>query len=78
MDICKGSLVYSRAGRDKGGLFLVLSAEENYAYIADGNTRKVSAPKRKNIRHLNKTNRVLNMDFDNISDSQVRKALEKF
>ena len=78
MDICKGSLVYSRAGRDKGGLFLVLSAEENYAYIADGNTRKVSAPKRKNIRHLNKTNKVLNMDFDNISDSQVRKALEKF
>ncbi len=78
MDICKGSLVYSRAGRDKGGLFLVLSAEENYAYIADGNTRKVSAPKRKNIRHLNKTNTVLNMDFDNISDSQVRKALEKF
>lgn len=78
MDICKGNLVYSRAGRDKGGLFLVLSAEENYAYIADGNTRKVSAPKRKNIRHLNKTNTVLNMDFDNISDSQVRKALEKF
>ena len=78
MDICKGSLVYSRAGRDKGGLFLVLSAEENYAYIADGNTRKVSAPKRKNIRHLNKTNTVLNMDFDNISDSQVRTALEKF
>lgn len=78
MDICKGSLVYSRAGRDKGGLFLVLSAEENHAYIADGNTRKISAPKRKNVRHLNKTNTVLDMDFENLSDSQLRKALEKY
>ncbi len=76
MDICKGSLVYSRAGRDKGGLFLVLSAEKNYAFIANGETRSVSKPKKKNIKHLNKTNTVLELDFENISDSAVRKVLK--
>mgnify|MGYP001031992256 CR=1 FL=1 len=75
MDICRGSLVYSRAGRDKGGLFLVLSADEDNVYLADGVTRRVSKPKKKKRKHINKTNTVLELDFENISDSAVRKAL---
>lgn len=78
MEICKGSLVYSRAGRDKGGLFLVLSVNGDCAYIADGITRRVVKPKRKKLKHLNKTNTVVELDFDNLSDSDVRKALEKY
>ncbi|MDD6214893.1 MAG: KOW domain-containing RNA-binding protein [Firmicutes bacterium] len=75
MDIGRGSLVYSRAGRDKGGLFLVLAADEDNVYLADGVTRRVSKPKKKKRKHINKTNTVLELDFENISDSAVRKAL---
>lgn len=78
MDICKGSLVYSRAGRDKGNLFLVIDVREDYAYIADGVIRKVSKPKKKKLKHLNKTNSVCETDFENLSDSAVRKALRKY
>ncbi|MBO5059393.1 MAG: KOW domain-containing RNA-binding protein [Clostridia bacterium] len=77
MDICKGSLVYSKAGRDKGELFLVLKTEGEYVYLADGDTRRVLKPKRKKLKHVNKTNTVLELDFENISDSMVRKALAK-
>lgn len=78
MDIVKGSLVYSRAGRDNGTLYLVIKAEDGYVYVADGDTRKVSNPKKKKLKHINKTNTVLKPDFDNLTDSAVRKALAEF
>ena len=75
MDICRGSLVYSRAGRDKGGLFLVLHVENGYAYLADGEVRKVLKPKKKKLKHLNNTNTVLEADFENLTNSDIRKML---
>ena len=74
-EICKGSLVYSRAGRDKGTLFLVLETEGEYVYLTDGDTRRVEKPKRKKLKHVNKTNTVCEFDFDNVTNSDVRKAL---
>lgn len=48
-----GSIVRSKAGRDEGRYFLVLALDgEEYAFIADGDLRKVEKPKRKKNRHL--------------------------
>lgn len=76
MDISRGSLVYSRAGRDKGMIFVVLSCEGDCVYLADGETRRISRPKRKKLKHINKTNKIVELDFENISDSMVRKAIK--
>ncbi len=76
MDISRGSLVYSRAGRDKGTLFVVLGRDGDCVYLADGETRRVLKPKKKKIKHINKTNKVVELDFENISDSMVRKAIK--
>ena len=78
MDICKGSLVYSLAGRDKGKIFVVLALENDFVYLADGDTRRVEKPKRKKIKHVNRTNHVLEIDFDTISNSCLRKALSEY
>ncbi len=75
MDICKGMLVYSKAGRDKGKLFVVLSIENDFVYLSDGDTRHVNNPKKKKIKHINRTNTVLELDFENISDIDVRRAI---
>ena len=77
MDITKGSLVYSRAGRDKGSLFIVIDKEGDWVYLADGNLRRVEKPKKKRLKHINKTNKSAEIDFENISDSMLRKALAK-
>lgn len=47
-----GLIVRSMAGRDKGDLFIILRTEGEYAYIANGNLRKVDCPKKKKLRHL--------------------------
>lgn len=77
MDIEKGSLVYSRAGRDKGTLFVVLATEGDWVYLADGDTRRAQKPKKKKLKHINKTNKVAELDFENISDSALRRAVTK-
>ncbi len=59
MDIKVGTIVCSRAGRDKGRFFAVLELNEKYAEIADGDLRKTAKPKRKSLRHLAATNHVL-------------------
>ncbi|MBQ7986758.1 MAG: KOW domain-containing RNA-binding protein [Clostridia bacterium] len=77
MEIERGSLVYSIAGRDKGNLFLVLKRDGDFVYLADGDMRKLENPKKKKIKHTNKTNTLLELDFDNISNSDIRKILKK-
>ena len=51
MDIEKGSVVRSAAGRDKGKLFFVLQTEGEFLLLADGKVRRLEAPKRKKRRH---------------------------
>ena len=73
----RGSLVYSIAGRDKGNLFMVLKAEGDFVYLADGDVRRAENPKKKRLKHINKTNTLLQADFDNISNSDIRKMLRE-
>ena len=51
--IAPGCVVRSKAGRDEERLFIVLSLEgEEFAYVADGDLRKVEKPKLKRLKHL--------------------------
>lgn len=54
--IKEGSIVKAKAGRDKDDFFVVVRLEGEYAYIANGRRRKVEAPKKKKLIHLQHTN----------------------
>ena len=54
MEIDRSSLIVSKAGRDKGQLFFVIDADEQYVYLADGKGRRLESPKRKKRRHVRK------------------------
>lgn len=71
----RGSLVYSIKGRDKGNLFLVLKRDGDFVYLADGDLRKVENPKKKKLKHVNKTNTQL--EIEDVSNSDIRKLLKK-
>lgn len=56
MDIAKGSVVIAKAGRDKGKAFAVMKVlDERTVLIADGRSRPIERPKRKNVIHLQAT-----------------------
>ena len=52
MDIHLGEFVYATKGRDSGKCFIVITAKDNYLYLCDGKSRKVSNPKKKKIKHV--------------------------
>ena len=77
LQIKPGDIVRSKAGRDKDRYFIVIRCEDVFAYVCDGDLRKTDKPKKKKIKHVNKTNTLLELDFDNISNSEIRKMLKK-
>ena len=50
-----GDIVLSKAGRDKGNYFVIVSLDEMFAEICDGDLHKTDKPKKKKIKHLKKT-----------------------
>lgn len=58
MDFTVGQVVYSKNGRDKGRVFVVLSVEGDMVYLTDGKRRTLETPKRKKIKHVQPTNTI--------------------
>ena len=69
-----GSVVYVLAGRDKHRFCAVVKLEAGSALVADGKTRKLASPKRKNTLHLRPTKTVLPPGAL-LTDKQLRLAL---
>lgn len=84
MEVCIGSIVFSKAGRDKGRSFVVVKKEGDYAYLCDGDMRKSDSPKKKKLKHLAVTNTVCDHIGDKIKDNkkvtntEIRRALSEF
>ncbi len=78
MEITVGTVVFSKAGRDKRKMLLVIKTYGNYAYVCDGDLRKVDKPKKKKLIHLQRTNYTELIDPDNLTNSQVRGILDKY
>ena len=77
MDIKRGTVVRSIAGHDRGLFMAVLEVEGRSAFTADGKTRTIISPKKKNLIHLRPTAAVLS-EQEMESDSSLRRALRRF
>lgn len=77
MEITVGTIVFSKAGRDKGNILLTVAVSDNFAYVCDGNLRKVEKPKKKKLIHLQRTNCVVDIT-DGLTNCEVRKILAEY
>ena len=48
----RGEVVQSKQGRDKGKFYVVTEVVKDGVMVADGLTRKLANPKKKNVKHL--------------------------
>lgn len=84
MEIDKSSLVVSKAGRDRGQLFYVIDADEQYVYLADGKSRRLEKPKRKKRKHIEQIPRTESRiaekirNGEKVLNSELRKELASF
>lgn len=71
-----GMLVKSKAGHDKGRIYVVVRTDNCCAYLADGDLRPLRRMKKKNIRHLQP---ILKMKLKGQTDDKsVRELIEKY
>lgn len=75
MKLAKGSVVIADAGRDSGGFFVVTDIDGSFCYIADGKSRKLDKPKRKNIKHIRTTDSMI--ELNDITDKKLRTVLRQ-
>ena len=76
-----GQIVKIKNGRDKESIMVVIKYEDGYLFLVDGHRRKLSKPKRKNIKHVCPTKVVVNLIPDggrSLQDADIRKALRTF
>ena len=72
--IQEGDLVVSCSGHDKGRIYFVLEAVENFAKCVDGRYRIIENPKVKNFKHL----KSLDINFKNLLVKHKNKKLYDF
>lgn len=83
MNETTGRIAVSKAGRDKGRRFAVISAaDDGTVMVADGDTRKVDRPKKKKLMHLQFERARIDVESvlaspGGTADAALRKALAK-
>ena len=75
MELKTGYVVISKAGRDKGYFMAVVGIDEekDLVIVADGKERPLERPKRKNPKHLQKTD--YTVDLEQMTDKKLRTFL---
>ena len=79
----EGLIVFSKRGRDKGKVFVVISVDTvgEYLNLVDGRTRLLVKPKKKKIKHVQPTNYSVNLIPPcgrDLQDADIQKELAAF
>ncbi|MCM1136708.1 MAG: KOW domain-containing RNA-binding protein [Clostridium sp.] len=47
-----GMFAISKAGHDKGQMYIIMKEEEDFVYLVDGKSKKTENPKKKRKKHI--------------------------
>ncbi len=75
----KGSVVLATAGKEKGGLFIVVNLDDKYVYLADGKRLSAFKPKKKSFKHVKifELNGLTQSDVEDINE-RVNAKIKKY
>ena len=71
-----GMLARSKAGHDKGHVYVIWKTDDTYVYLIDGNIRTIDKPKKKKKKHVQIIN--TKHDLAGIDDVKVKRILKEF
>ena len=80
----RGMFAVSKAGHDKGKLYIIIEEENEYVYLADGRLKPVEAPKKKKKRHIqiikatDETIAIYIEEKKQISNEVVKRAVKEY
>ena len=75
----KGNLVLALKGKEKNQYFVIMAADEKFAYIVDGKRLKTINPKKKSMKHIQKASKnKFPVELFEIKNDNVNSAIRKF
>ena len=79
MNLQTGDVVIATAGKEKNQIFIVLKIENNLCYLVDGKRLKLTKPKKKSLKHVQKACKI-GFDEDKLKSEQekVNAEIRKF
>ena len=80
-----GQFVTSRAGHDKGTVYVVTAEEKDFVYLCDGRLKKLESPKKKRRIHVQPINRTVERELLGrllgggiVRDEEIRYAIKQY
>ena len=74
-----GMLATSKAGHDRGVTYVIIGEESEYVYLADGQTRTVDKPKKKNKKHIQVIKKVrMERPDDGFINLEIKRTIKAY
>ena len=74
-----GMFARSKAGHDKGCLYLIGKTEGEYVYLVDGTGKTLAKPKKKNRKHIQVICRVWeDWKPETVNDDDIKRAIRQY
>ncbi len=79
MNLQTGDVVVATAGKEKNQIFVVKSIENKFCYLVDGKRLKLTKPKKKSLKHVQKACKI-GFDVEKLKSEQekVNAEIRKF
>lgn len=83
-EFAKGMLARSKAGHDAGKLYVVIQADDEFVYLADGTIRTLDRLKKKRRKHtqinyhIPELLRTVMESGQEIQDEHIKKAIKEY
>lgn len=72
----KGEFAISKAGHDKGKIYVVVGVEGDFAYLANGKERTIANPKKKRLKHIQPIHKEKPEDAG--TDEMIKRAIKLY
>lgn len=76
----RGMMAWSLAGHDRGKLYVIVRADEEYVWLCDGRIRPLENPKKKRWKHIQVMKRIPEeleaADWESIKDEEIKHSIK--
>jgi len=76
----RGMMAWSLAGHDRGKLYVIVRADEEYAWLCDGRLRPLENPKKKKWKHIQVMKQIpeelKTSDWKSIRNEEIKRSIK--
>lgn len=71
-----GKFAVSKAGHDKGQLYVIIKEEGDFVYLSDGRLKPIDNPKKKRLKHIQHINCIKPEGYN--SNEEIKRAIKLY